>query len=213
MEMLPEGRKMSVKQRYLKDENGEIFSPITSATSVLTNRSQSTKPIEELVPYTFSLNENSSYSTSLPIFSGSISNWTMIKFYLNARTSDITTTKAVYLRLNDTNIASGHIVDARCRDGVFTKYNNITNTKNIFLGDVAYTGHSSYIECTVICSRGNGWHSFKSSVGSVSGEADKNSLSACSGQFSLANANTQLTSVRLIAQQGIKVTGIVQIYT
>lgn len=26
---------MSVKQKYLKDENGEIFSPITSANSVM----------------------------------------------------------------------------------------------------------------------------------------------------------------------------------
>lgn len=26
---------MSVKQKYLKDENGEIFSPITSASSVV----------------------------------------------------------------------------------------------------------------------------------------------------------------------------------
>lgn len=204
---------MSVKQKYLKDENGEIFSPIVSAASVLTNRSQSTRPIEELIPYTFSLNDNDSFSTSLPIFSGNISNWTMIKFYFNVKTSNITGAKAVYLRLNNTNIANGYIVDARCRDGAFTKYNNITSTNNVFLGDVAYTGHSSYIECTVVCSRGNGWHTFKSSVGSVSNEADKNSLSTCSGQFSLSNANTQLTSIHLIAAQGIKVTGIVQIYT
>ena len=26
---------MSVKQKYLKDENGEVFSPITSADSVI----------------------------------------------------------------------------------------------------------------------------------------------------------------------------------
>lgn len=37
MEILPEGRIMSVKQKYLKDENGETFSPIVGMESVYDN--------------------------------------------------------------------------------------------------------------------------------------------------------------------------------
>lgn len=46
----------TVKQKYLKDENGEVFSPIVSASSVMTDRGFSNSSIEEIVPYTYKVN-------------------------------------------------------------------------------------------------------------------------------------------------------------
>lgn len=203
---------MSVKQKYLKDENGEIFSPIVSAASVLTNRSQSTKPIEELVPYTYRVS-TSDFSGSVQIFSGNIPNWSMIKVYLNASSSSTTTAKAIRMRFNDVNISEGFIIDARYRDDVVQKYNNISQTDNLFLGDFAYTGNTSYLELIVINGAGN-WMSFKSCLSTVTSVTAQYSLSVCSGQFSHSSLHTSLTSLKIVAPQGFKIgNGIVQIYT
>lgn len=209
---ISERRIMSVKQKYLRDENGDIFSPIVSASSIITNRdSNSNATIEQILPYTYRVNSVSSYSTNLQIFSGSVYNWTMIKIHLLLKTSTISTAKSIYLRFNNSNTSGGYAIDARRRDANWSSYNTVSMTTNVFLGDVAHDKNTSYLEATII--NGGTWHSFKSSIGTATSIEDDYSISACSGQFSHSGLGTQLQSIYIPAKQGIQAKGIIQIYT
>lgn len=208
----PERRgKMSiVQQKYLRDENGEVFSPIVEASSVIINRGDAAQTVEEIIPYTYRVS-SSAFSTALPIFTGSISNWSMIKANFKVWTSELTTTKATYLRLNDTNSDGGYAIDARRRDDTWESYNPVNFTTNIFLGDIAYSGNTSYMELTII--NGGTWHSFKNVMSNVTSTKAQYTLSVCSGQFSHSDVGKTLSSLKLIASQGIQAQGIIQIYT
>lgn len=202
----------TVKQKYIKDENGETFSPIVSASSVITDRGLSNSSIEEIVPYTYKVNAVGSNFTFPEIFSGNIPNWTLIKIYLTVKTANLSSTKAIYLRFNDQDISSGYAIDARHRDDKWSSYNPVNLSTNIYIGDVAYIVNSSYIEVTVL-NGGNLWHSYKSLVGNATKTDGEYSISSCSGQFNHADLSQQLTSLHLSLSQGGQVKGVVQIYT
>ena len=204
----------TVNQRYLKDENGNVFSPVTSAKSVFINRGNAASTVEEAIPYTYKIDSGDTYRNQQIIFDGNVSDWTMVKVYLTVLCSDSTTSKAVFLRINDTD-CTGNIfeIDARCRDNGFSYYNPESMKPNIFVGDVAYTGNTSYMEIIILNKKGVGWHPFKTVVGNASGTNGKYSLSLCSGQLAHANMDKSLTQLKLITTQGIKVDGILQIFT
>lgn len=202
----------TVKQKYLKDENGEVFSPIVSASSVMTDRGFSNSSIEEIVPYTYKVNLVGNNFTFLEIFSGNVPNWSLIKIYLTVKTASLSSSKAINLRFNDQDISSGYAIDARCRDDAWSKYNPVTLSANLYIGDVAYSGNSSYFEVTVL-NGGDWWHSYKSLVGNATKTSGDYSISSCSGQFKHTDLSQQLTSLHLSLSQGIQAKGIVQIYT
>lgn len=209
---MSEGGIMSVKQKYLRDENGDIFSPIVSASSIITSRDiNSSTTIEQILPYTYRVNSVDGYSTNLKIFDGSVYNWTMIKIHLLLKTSTTTTSKSIYFRFNNSNTSGGYAIDARRRDANWSSYNPVPMSSNVFLGDVAYDGNSSYLEATII--NGGTWHPYKSSIGTATSTSDDYSISACSGQFSHSGLGAQLQSIYIPASQGIQAKGIVQIYT
>ena len=202
----------TVKQKYLKDENGEVFSPIVSASSVMTDRGFFNSSIEEIVPYTYKVNLVGNNFTFLVIFSGNVPNWSLIKIYLTVKTASLSSSKAINLRFNDQDITSGYAIDARHRDDKWADYNPVTLSTNLFIGDVAYSGNSSYFEVTVI-NGGDWWHSYKSSVGNATKTEGEYSISSCSGQFKHTNLAQELTSLHLSLSQGMQAKGIIQVYT
>lgn len=207
----------TVKQKYLKDENGEVFSPIVSASSVMTDRGFSNSSIEEIIPYTYKVNLVGNNFTFLEIFSGNIPNWTLIKIYLTVKTASLSKSKDINLRFNDQDISSEYAIDARCRDDAWSKYNPVTLSANLYIGDVAYSGNSSYFEVTVInggdINGGDWWHSYKSFVGNATRTEGEYSISSCSGQFKHTNLAQELTSLHLSLSQGMQAKGIIQVYT
>lgn len=202
----------TVTQKYLKDENGDIISPITSAKSVMIDRGNFASTVEEIIPYTYRIQSGRKTVTSQLLFQGAISNWTMIKAHLLVITDSITDSRALNVRLNNTDIIAGYGIDARRRDGNWESYNPVDMKSNVFLGDIAYGGFSSYVDFTIINDTTE-WHTFKSFVSTVTGTSGQYSLSACSGEFKHPDSRQNITQIDLYASQGIqKVHGILQIY-
>ena len=206
----------TVTQKYLRDENGEIISPITSAKSVMIDRGDFASTVEEIIPYTYRIDCTSKFFTEMPIFNGTISKWTMIKLNLKVWTTNLVTNKNIELRLNDADITGGYVIDARRREGNWESYNPVSEKKTLFLGDIPFQGETSFLELTLIngqSSTEKGWFPFKSVLSSVAATKDQYSLSVASGQFEHPNLGSSLTSIALIVNQGIKALGMIQIYT
>lgn len=201
----------TVTQKYLKDENGDIISPITSAKSVMIDRGNFASTVEGIIPYTYRIQSGGKTVTSQLLFQGAISNWTMIKAHLLVMTDSITDSRAIDVKLNNTDITTGYGIDARRRDGKWDSYNPVDMKVNVYLGDIAYGGFSSYVDFTIINDTTE-WHTFKSFVSTVTGTSGQYSLSACSGEFQHPNSKQNITQINLCASQGIKAHGILQIY-
>lgn len=200
----------TVTQKYLRDENGEIISPITSAKSVMIDRGDFASTVEEILPYTYRIKSGGKTTTSQIIFSGSMSDWLMVKARFSVKSDSITTGKAVYLRINDTNVSAEYGIDARRVNETWESYNRMGATSNIYLGDIAYGGYTSYIDF-IIMNDGTAWHSIKAFIGTATDTKGQYSISAYTGEFKHTSANN-ITLMSLIAPQGIQADGILQIY-
>lgn len=122
---------MSQQIKYLKDENNEVFSPITSISSVYLNNSDTC--LNDIIPLIYKFNQ-SSYSTGALLFSGNIDTVSLIKIYGFIQTDDVTATKAIYLKINGTTCAEQYVIDARYRDAKVQYYHRVQeNASDIYI--------------------------------------------------------------------------------
>lgn len=198
---------MSVKQKYIKDENGEIFSPISDASSVIMNGVS----IDQLIPETY-LIEESGYNTSGLLLSGlSIPNWSMIKIYGNiARSSN--SSDLLYIKLNGQKAKNRYIGNLYAQNGAVSVSGYNTVEANPFLGAIVHEGVSSYLE-TVIVRKTNNFLAYKSSIYCQnSSEANSVGIHNVGGQFLHENSQT-LNSIKLVlGSGGLNGNVIIQIY-
>lgn len=199
---------MSQQIKYLKDENNEVFSPITSVNSIYLNNSDSC--LGDIVPLIYKFNQ-SSYSTGATLFSGNIDTVSLIKIYGFIQTNSVTTSKAIYLRINGKNCSAQYVIDARYRDAKVQYYHRVQNAdSDIYIGDVAYSGNTSYFEIIIPNRQGTAWNCIKSTIGNATKNTDQHSWSCCSGQFE--QLITPLTKIELSVSQNVQTRGIIQIY-
>lgn len=194
-----------INQKYLKDKDNGKFSPIVSANSVFM---EDGTLITECIPKLYRF-DYSSLATTLTVFSGNLPDWTLFTLYANIQTAS-NSSKAVYLRINGQSNSGYDFIDARYRDGSTKYYNPISSGSFMFIGDVAYSGNTSYLEVTVFNRKITNWNTLKSVIGNATKTSDDFSISSCSGQFN--QSMPSLTKIELNATATIRATGIIEVY-
>lgn len=196
----------TVQSKYLKDENGEVFSPVTSDTSVMLNGGSS---LNEFLPkrYIISLDSSSSTFQKTGI---NVSNWGLIKIYGSLKRSD-DNSRALYLELNGTTTTIQMTVDFRLKEAVQDYYARAgTKNADLYLGDIYMPTNSSYVGVEIV--RGNNnWHTFHSRIFSQSDESTTDGgVSLCGGQFQ--QTLDTITSISLKTSGTLQGTAFIEIY-
>lgn len=195
-----------VKNKYLKDENGDIFSPVTGDESVIMNGGNT---LRDFLPkrYTVVLNNTSNFQKA----GLSESNWSVMKIYASILRSDASG-KAIYLSLNGEKASNQNILDFRLQGGNQGYYGRagIENAE-IYLGDMWVPSNSSYVEITVLRNLSGGWHTIQSKIFSQASSANTDGgVSFCGGQFK--QTIDTITSVKLSYSGTIGGSMIIELY-
>ena len=135
----------------------------------------------------------------------------MFTIYANVQTTE-NDSKAINFRINETSNMGYDFIDTRYRDAGNSYYNPRSSGSSwMFIGDIAYSSNTSYLEIQVN-NRGlaSTWSTLKSIIGNVTGTSGQYSVSTCSGQFSQYLSN--LTKIELNTAGTIRATGIMEVW-
>lgn len=202
-----------IKQKYLRDENGETFSPITSASSVITNNRGNIESVVNVLPYTYRIPVNTTYVESCVLFDGNIKEWSMIKGYFKLTSmSNTSDNKALYIVLNNENASGLALIDNRFLNTEFSYYNPVSTSK-IFMGDIPYKNNTTYLKFEIVKSNDTSlWFTFQSELPVTTINSGQFSQSKCTGQFKHNTLNQYINNIKLEHIRTLQCSGILQIY-
>lgn len=192
---------MNVNGKYLKDESGNVFSPIVSTDTIYRTDTQTGT---NCIPRVYQV--TSSESKLICIFDNeSIEDWYLIKIYGNIKrklASGQEDSKAIYFTTNhsSTYVQTTYAMDRRFKDNTWsTYYRATTESSRLYIGDIPNLGNSTYIELSISrYSVSSLWLTYNCILQNMTGDSTTGYYSNCGGQFQITDTSYfTLTEIEL----------------